>query len=163
MERINHQLIISHEVQKNNYYFTVSTPDMHLPILSFFESIGIYSQIKIAPLSFVDFQVQLTDILSKSYPILGPFINNYDRSLFAGTFLIVLNNRLLDSFFDYKISFSELRDKLCQILQILFQDRDDIYQSLFKNFNKLSFKDKDSYIKINEFLDIMNKIVEKFV
>lgn len=149
--------------KKNNYYFAASNPDMHLPILSFFESIGIYSLIKIAPLSFIDFQVQLTDILSKSYPILGPFINNYDKSLFAGTFLIVLNNRLLDSFFDYKISFSELRDKLCNILNILFQKRDDFYQSLFKNFNKLSFTDKDSYIKINEFLDNMNKIVEKFV
>lgn len=134
----------------NNYYASVSRPDMMLPISKFLNKIGIDINYNACPMSERNMVFEVNDHIKKTYPFLDLFQKKYDKNLLMGTFLIQLNSYLQDLLFDEKINFSTLRKLLKKSFLAIFEneDKNNIYLNEIleniKKFSSLSFQKIDS-------------------
>ncbi|MEJ5272770.1 MAG: hypothetical protein WH035_01455, partial [Spirochaetota bacterium] len=148
----------------NYYYIAASNPDMLLPINKFLNKIGLIIPYKSKEILDKTIKFELNHDIQKTYPFLNLFIKNYNKSLVEGTTVIFLNSYLQDLLLDKKISFSKLRKLLIDSYEILFLKSDNqVTINLKENSNNYSFKIKEDFLKLNNWKDIIFKMIIKYL
>lgn len=148
----------------NYYYFAASNPDMLLPINKFLNKIGLIIPYKSKEILDKTIKFELNHDIQKTYPFLNLFIKNYNKSYVEGTIVIFLNSYLQDLLLDKKISFSKLRKLLIDSYEILFlKSENQVTINLKENSNKYSFKIKEDFLKLNNWKDIIFKMIIKYL